>query len=147
MGEIEKIDIAKELLESALYHYYESGSYFSAIHCAGAADEILGKYVEIYGGQSAFENDHYSLRRTSRVLKGQEPSKKSISKIMNYAKNTTKHMDGVLDTKVLGNPKTSAKNLLDRAIENYYFLMPHIELQETKNIKRFHLELVGITSY
>ena len=146
MGKVEKIDIALELLESALYHYYESDSYFSAIHCAGAAEEILGKYVEIYGGQSAFEKDHYSIRRTSKALTGQEPSKKHISKTMNYAKNTTKHMDGVFDNKVLGNPKVSAKNLLDRAIENYYFLMPYIELPETINIKRFHLELVGITS-
>jgi len=146
MGEIEKINIAIELLESALYHYYESRSYFAAIQCAGAAEEILGKYVEIHGGQSAFEIDNASVRRISRARNGQESSKRSISKIMNYAKNSTKHMGGEDDTKVFGNPKPSAKDLLERAIDNYYFLMPYIELQETKNITRFHLELVGITS-
>jgi len=132
--------------KSALYHYFVSKSYFSAIQCAGAAEEILGKYVEIHGGQSAFETDNASVRRISKALRGQASSKKSISKIMNYAKNSTKHMDGELDTKVFGNPKPSAKDLLERAIDNYYFLMPYIELQETENIKRFHLEIVGITS-
>lgn len=143
MDEFEKIDIAIELLESSLYHYFESKSYFSAIQCAWAAEEILGKYVEIHGGQSAFETDNASVRRISKALSGKESSKKSINKVMNYAKNSTKHMDGELDTKVCGNPKPSAKDLLERAIDNYYLLMPHIELQETKNIKRFNLELVG----
>jgi len=143
MEKIEKIEIAKELLESALHHYYETGSYFYSIQCAGAAEEILGKYVELYGGVSAFESLNQGARRISRALNGQESSKKAIAYIMNYAKNSTKHMDGPKDTNIRVEPKEAAKDLINRAVENYYYLMQYIELEETENVRRFNRDLVS----
>ncbi|ENS4968172.1 hypothetical protein ACE1GQ_000375 [Vibrio fluvialis] len=143
MNKVKKIEIAKELLEAALFHYYETGSYFASIQCAGAAEEVLGKYVETYGGESAFESLNKGARRISRALNGQESSKKAISYIMNYAKNSTKHMSGSGDTTVYLDPKEAARDLIDRAVENYYYLMQYIELEETENVKRFKQELVA----
>lgn len=141
MDEIEKIEIAKELLESALYHYYETSSFFTSIQCAGAAEEILGKYVEMFGGVSAFESMNKDARIISRALNGQESEKKEISYVMNYAKNSTKHMDNAQDTKVFVDPREAAKDLLGRAIENYCYLMQYLELEETENVRRFNGEL------
>lgn len=138
MPEIKKIDIATELLEAAIYHYFETGSYFVAIQCAGAAEELLGKYVEIYDGESAFESTNRGARKISKILYGQESSKKNMTFAMNYPRNSTKHMYGQHDDTVGIDPKDAAHELIDRAVENYYFLMSHIELNESSNLKRFY---------
>ncbi len=127
-----------------MFHYYESGHYFSSIQCAGAAEKILGRYVEVYGGESAFDSLNKGTRRISRALNGKESSKKAIAYIMNYAKNATKHMDGAHDTTISVEPKEAAGDLIDRAVENYYYLMQHVALDESENIRRFNRELVGV---
>ena len=145
MHKVEKIEIAKELLESALYHYYETSSYFTAMHCAGAAEEILGSYVELYGGKTSHQSNIYSFCRTTKAITGEMPKKKDASKFLNFPKNTIKHMDDNNDTTVSGNPKVSARTLLERAMENYDLLIEHIELEEIEGLSKFRLELVGIT--
>ncbi|PHS69364.1 MAG: hypothetical protein COB23_07040 [Methylophaga sp.] len=140
MEEIKKITIALELLDSALVHYYDTQQYFSAIQCAGAAEEILGRYVTHYEGESAFERLSLATRRVSRLLNGEESSKKSISYIMNFAKNSTKHMNNIDDETIIIDSKDEANDLLSRAVENYYYLMQYIKLKETKNIQRFNHE-------
>ncbi len=138
MIEINKIEIAKELLGSALYHYYDSQQYFSSIQCAGAADEILGRYIESHGGEAAFEKQNRDLRKISKILNGAESPKKDISYRINYAKNATKHMDKKGDETVAFDPKFEAECLLDNAVGNYYNLMAHIDLEETEYIKRYN---------
>ena len=138
MIEIKKIEIAKELLESALYHYYDSQQYFSSIQCAGAAEEILGQYIEINGGESAFEKQNKDVRKITKILNGSESPKKDITYVMNFAKNSTKHMDKDADETLVLDPKLEAEDLLDRAVTNYYNLMPHLDLNETNYIKRYN---------
>ena len=79
MEKIEKIDIAKELIEAALGHYFETQQYFASIQCAGAAEEILGRYVKGYGGVPANEKLNKSIRQVSKLLNGKESSIKSVS--------------------------------------------------------------------
>jgi hypothetical protein len=54
MSAMDKLDVACELLDRSLRLYYAGDSYFSALHLAGAAEEILGVYVERAGGESSF---------------------------------------------------------------------------------------------
>jgi len=138
MIEINKIEIAKELLDSALYHYYDSQQYFASIHCAGAAEEILGRYIESHGGEPAFEKQNEDLRKISKILNDIESPKKDITYVMNYAKNKTKHMDKEDDEILVLDPKLEAEDLLDRAVGNYYNLMAHLDLEETEYIQRYN---------
>jgi len=138
MIEINKIEVAKELLESALYHYYDSQQYFASIQCAGAAEEILGRYIESHGGESAFEIQNRDVRKISKIFNGSESPKKDISYLMNYAKNSTKHMNKVDDEALVLDPKLEAEELLNRAVTNYYNLMTHLDLEETEYIQRYN---------
>ena len=133
MADFEKYEVALELLESALSHYYDSDSYFSALHCAGAAEEILGKYVSHYGGQSSYESTRASLKKLAYGLSKIDLSNKEINELLNGTKNNTKHGIGTINV----NSQASAAQMLERAIQNYNLLLSHIELKEIKYLSRF----------
>jgi hypothetical protein len=67
----------------------------------------------------------------------EEASEKDIGRIINYAKNRTKHMNPSDDDVAQFDPRIEAKDILDRAIENYYQLMDIYPLTETEWINRF----------
>lgn len=141
----EKLVVATELLNCALRLYYEGNSYFAALHLAGGAEEVLGAYVEHHiGGESSFKSLQRGAVNISKFVNGEGESKpKDIAMVMNNAKNSTKHMDSKDDNIVHCNPQTEAKDLLDRAISNYYYLMGFYNLSETDLVRRFNLESVG----
>jgi len=141
MRDLEKLNVASELLHQALRLYYEGEAYFSSINLAGAAEEVLGKYVELSGGVSAFKSLQSGAVKLSALLSpDKSPSdSKDIANLMNHAKNNTKHGHGEINF----DPKKQACDLLDRAVTNYYFLMSHYELKETDLIRRFNHELTN----
>ncbi|MCP2140716.1 UNVERIFIED_ORG: hypothetical protein J2Y94_002041 [Pseudomonas poae] len=135
----QKIEIASQLLDTALRHFFsEPPEYFATICLAGAAEEILGKYVESKGGESSFNSMRNGALLLSRFLEGEPTTEKAIHNLMNKAKNSTKHMNGSDDSTVNFDPKAEAKDLLDRAVTNYYQLMGHYELKETDLLTRFN---------
>ncbi|MES9972069.1 MAG: hypothetical protein ABW092_18710, partial [Candidatus Thiodiazotropha sp.] len=109
-----KLDIAKELFDSALYHYYETKSYYSAIHLAGAAEEILGAFVTANNGESSFEYLKNVTITFAEILRddGTKPKQKEIANMLNYPKNSTKHMNDKGDDMVYFAAKAAAKDLL-----------------------------------
>lgn len=141
MRNLEKLKVASELLHQALRLYYEGEAYFSSLHLAGAAEEVLGKYVELAGGVTAFKSLQSGVGELSALLSpDKSPSDpKDIANLMNYAKNNTKHGHG----EIIFDPRKQAHDLLDRAVTNYYFLMGHHELRETDLIHRFNHELTN----
>ncbi len=149
MRATEKLVIATELLDRALQMYYEGNSYFASLHLAGAAEEILAVYVKKHGGTSSFESmrDFAVMLSKTEIVKniiddGVEPTPKNIADIMNRAKNTTKHMNETDDDLVRFDAQAEAKDLLDRAVTNYYHLMSFLELEETDLLRRFNAEVV-----
>jgi hypothetical protein len=142
MRDLEKLNVASELLHQALRLYYEGGAFFSSLHLAGAAEEVLGKYVELSGGVSAFKSLQTGAVKLSAILSpDKSPSNpKGIANIINHAKNNTKHGHGEVNF----DPKMQAHDLLDRAVTNYYFLMSHYELEETELVRRFNHELTNV---
>jgi len=137
----QKIEIASQLLDTALRHFFsEPPEYFATICLAGAAEEILGKHVESKGGESSFNSMKNGAVLISQFLEGESTTEKAIHKLMNKAKNSTKHMDGGDDSTVDFDPKAEAKDLLERAVTNYYQLMVHFELKETDLLTRFNNE-------
>ncbi len=138
-----KIEIASQLLDTALRHFFsEPPEYFATICLAGAAEELLGRHVEAKGGESSLSSIKNGAVRLSRFLdhEGEPATAKAIHDLMNNAKNSTKHMNGAADSTVDFDPKVEAKDLLDRGVTNYYQLMGHYELKETDLLTRFNNE-------
>lgn len=140
----EKLQVAAELLDRGLRMYYEGDSYFAALHLAGAAEELLGTYVERCGGESMFKSLQRGAVKLSKLFDGGvEAKSKDIANVMNHARNRIKHMDSANDDHVHFDPMIEAHRLLDRAVSNYYALMALYELPETELVRRFNLGLSG----
>ena len=129
-----------ELLDRALRLYFEGDSYFTALHLAGAAEEILGVYVKIHGGVPAFDSTRASTVYLSKYIRndGTESKAKDIGDLMNHAKNSTKHKFGKNDHVVAFDPRREARNMLDLCVENYYQLMSLLNLPETELLRKFN---------
>jgi hypothetical protein len=149
-----KLLIAIELLDRALQMYFEGNSYFASLHLAGAAEELLAAYVKKHGDTSSFESMRDFVVKLSKTdfIKSSinddivEVSAKNIGKAMNRAKNATKHMDTTDDDLIEFDAKAEAKDLLNRAVNNYYQLMSFMDLEETRLLQRFNDEVgKGIT--
>ena len=129
MEKFDKLDIADEMLESAIESYLDGKKYFSALHLAGAAQEIYGKWIRINGGK-----DH-----TTTMLDLYESSSSEVidrKKVKNEdkrAKNTIKHFDNKDDRYALLNPNLDSFMLITEAVTEYIKL----ERNETPNIIRF----------
>jgi hypothetical protein len=137
----DKLLVALELLERALSMYYTGDSYFAALHLAGGAEEIFRGYVKRSGGEASFESIREGAVRISQFLGDRAGSNpKDVAKIMNYARNRTKHIDDNGDDDVRFDPPTEAFDMLSRAVSDYYTLMEHFELEETQLISRFNSE-------
>jgi len=145
----EKLLVAVELLDRALCMYYEGSSYFAALHLAGGAEEILGAYVERREeGASSLKSLVSGAVEFSELLNGGVASKhQNIRDVINHPKNQTKHMDKGKSEHVTFDPKMEARNLLGRAVSNYYTLMRdnnRYNLPETELLSRFNLEVTWL---
>jgi len=136
-----KLLVAVQLLDRALSMYYQEDSYFAALHLAGAAEEIMGVYVERKGHQSSSISLQAVAVRVSELLdEGTAAKPKDIIDLMNYARNRTKHINREGDDDVYFDPKIEAFDILDRAITNFYTLMQYFDLRDTENLYRFNAE-------
>lgn len=143
MKQYSKLEVATQQLDTALRLYFQKKEYFSAITLAGSAEEILGVYLKVHGQTNAFEHDLKDSLRIYRWLYNTEGSPERMHKTINRVKNSSKHMKGKKDVALSCNPSVAAKEVLDRAVSNYYSLMSFEELHETPRIRRFNAHLVG----
>ena len=141
MAATSKMEVATELLTEALRLYLEGKAYFASLHLAGAAEEIFGKFIEVYGGIPAFHNMTGAALLFSELYREDDsaPSPrveagKAMAAIINNAKNTTEH--GITDVDF--DPKEEAQDLLDRAIDNYYALQSRFNLRDIDQLRDFH---------
>ena len=141
--EHEKLAVATQQLDTALRLYFGRREYFSAITLAGAAEEILGVYPKIHKQPNAFDADLESSLRVYRWLHGTDGSSDSMQKTINRVKNSAKHMRGKNDVRLTCDPREEARDILDRAVTNYYHLMSFEDLSETPRIRRFNAHLIG----
>lgn len=135
MEKFDKLDIADEMLEGAIESYLDAQKYFSALHLAGAAQEIYGKKLRINGGQdfSTMMLDH-----ASKIF--EEPiDRKTIKKEEKRPKNAIKHMDSESDRFTYLNPQLESFMAISEAVTEYLMLLR----PETANIKRFKSYLIG----
>ena len=143
-AEISKLSVACELLESALIMYYRGDSYFATLHLAGAAEELFAAYLTRQGCKSAFESMRTDGVDLANALSTHDPAMtaKDMAGLMNHGKNRTKHMDSVGDDVIGFEPLEEARDVLDRAVSDYYQLMNHYSLPETDLVGRFNRDLM-----
>ena len=142
---VEKLQIACELLEAALVHYYdEKPAYFASLHLAGGADVLLGAYVEFkQGGVPQFDQFKKLGVKFSEFLEA-PATEQQIGEAMNRGRNGVKHMDSASNDTLFIYAKREAKDMLTRAVYNYYALMETYELPETPLIRRFNLDQAAL---
>lgn len=144
-----KMHAATELLECGLQMFFE-GRYFAALNLAGAADDVFGGYVIRGGTESAYESlkagalriGGYLAKDPEHRMEGLPATEQGIARVMNYARNRTKHLNSEGDDEILFNPKGEAKDLLRRALTNYYDLLSRLPLEESELMRRFNHECI-----
>ena len=135
-----KMRVARELLTKALEAYFDQ-AYFASIHLAGGAEEILGHYVScLTGTENAFKSLQNAAVRISKLLdeEGDASTPKAILERMTYARNRTKHIHSVDDDDIKFDPELEPKDILNRAVTNYYHLMNYLPLDESELLRMFN---------
>lgn len=143
-----KLQVAIELLDTALELYFRGDSYFAALHLAGATDELLGKYTEKHRGQPSLAAILDAAVHFSSC--NDELQRKRLANLINGPKNSIKHFDDGTSVKIEFDPKLEAKRMLDRAMSNYYLvahLTGDLSRGETSLMRRFDEELIYSTSH
>lgn len=135
MESFDKLEIADEMLESAIGSYLDSEKYFSALHLAGAAQEIYGKWLRIRGGQ---DFSTMMLNHADKIFDA-PIDRRAIKKEDRRSKNSIKHMDNESDRFVHLNPQLDSFMAISEAVTEYLML----RRPETTNITRFKSYLSG----
>jgi hypothetical protein len=135
-----KLVIAVEQIEAAVERY-ESGAFVCAITLAGAGEEILARMVT-----NLAKEDHALKARIKGTraifhaadaafpdVRDEMTTDKRIANAANRLRNELKHHDVGTDSSISFDFKDGAKDMLDRAIENYFLLMK----DQTDIMKRY----------
>ncbi|MEI8624197.1 hypothetical protein P4S67_07330 [Pseudoalteromonas sp. B137] len=133
MSKIDKSEIADEYLEQGIECFLDQKRYASALHLAGAAQDINESLIKS-DRQQDFQRvvvDYFekTLPQTSDV----NFDKNEFLKKERNARNAVKHMDGSKDRYISINLESEAFSALNNALMNSLFL----HKKETENIKRF----------
>lgn len=120
-----RIAVAQQLLECGLSSYFD-GSYFAALHLAGAAEEIFGRYLQRLKTNTVLQ----SIKEDAAVMLAgssfEIPDKAHldmVGKWANMPRNAVKHIDLVGDDEIEFDPRSAAREMLERAISNLCRLM------------------------
>lgn len=140
-----KHDIACELLARAIELYLRGDSYFSAIHLAGAAEEVLSVMVRELPtptggrGKAIFDQikDLVVAISAPATAKEAAQTEKWIHDRMTEAKNSIKHMRGLNDVGATFNVTEEATDIIDRAISTYMQLATQVRLPHIPGIADF----------
>ena len=137
--------MACELLSRAIELYLRGDSYYSAIHLAGAAEEVLAVLVRNLPTESG-ESDKAPIdhMKAAIVAFSSPTTTEEANQIENWAynrmtvaKNSVKHMRGLRDGGVDFDPVEEAGDIVDRAISTYFQLGNRIRLPLVSRIAEF----------
>lgn len=129
--------MALQQLETALFLYFERRDYYSVITLAGAADEIFGQLLRAQGAEPRLESIKRSVAAIFEHLRGRPLDPAYVAQRANFARNALKHWNEGQPLVVEFDAIEEAKDMLERAISNYWSL----EEELTAAMKRFQNEL------
>lgn len=115
--------VALSLLQEAIVIYKRGNNFFAALHLAGAADEVLGKYLDVKGIKHSLKTKKDAFILISKELYKREIEDNYVINFLNKAKNSIKHLDAKdKNDHISMDPKEEAKDMIDRAITNWWLL-------------------------
>ena len=115
-------DLAFTQLETALRLFFEGNHFASVVTLAGAADEIFGKLLSAAGKENSLESLKKAVAAIDQRLFGEPGNPAEIASRANRAKNSLKHWDIGQPLIVKLDLEQEAKDMLFRAIDNYWML-------------------------
>jgi len=133
MEKVDKLDIAKEMLDAAIDEYLDHQRYFAAYNLAAVSEEILGKFVRLNGGKDALTKSVENVKIVNSALKGGDLPDKKWKKIIRDKKNSIKHMDSENDRYIESNISDEVRWMINDAVKNFDAL----NLKTTQNIERY----------
>jgi len=142
---VPKYAASLELLSRGIELYLRGDSYYSALHLAGAAEEVLAVYVRELPLYEAYEAGSASDRMKQAFLALSEPGtprdEETLGKWFHdrtyAAKNAVKHRRGRGDHFVDFDPKQEAAELLELAVSTYFQLFSRTQLPYLPCIEAF----------
>jgi hypothetical protein len=115
-------DLALAQLETALRLYFDGVDFDSVVTLAGAADEIFGKLLSASGKENSLKSLKKAVAAIHQRLYGELGNLSEIADRANRAKNCLKHWDIGQPLIVKLDLEHEAKDMLFRAIDNYWIL-------------------------
>lgn len=133
-----KLEVAIELLDCGI-ELHDRGKYFGSLHLAGAAEELFGEYLRRLGRTSSLSAWCTEGVKLANLIAEEDAwTRETMENRLKYAKNRTKHMNASGDTEILFDPEAEAKEILERAVSNFYQLIDLLPLVETPLIQQFN---------
>ena len=129
-------DLALAQLETALQLYFDGRDFASVITLAGAADEIFGKLLTASGRESSLASLTKAVTAIHQKLYGEAIASGEVVDRANRARNNLKHWDVGDDLIVKLDLPEEARDMLNRAIDNYWTLKQDL----TPSMERFQRE-------
>src|SRR5688572_30923020 len=114
----------------AIELFLDRDDYVSSVTLAGAAEEILGKLLEVQGGTPALRELANASVDVGKVLFREAWSVKHFIELMNATRNNLKHINDGNDVPI---SRDAAVKMLDRAVTNYWTLRN----DQTPQMQRF----------
>ena len=129
----QRVDLAKEQLETALELFLRRGSFVSALTLAGAAEEILGKALSQRGEKTTLEHEYPLIRPVEELFRYESFSWKEFVEKKNLVRNAAKHMKDASELIVTADLEDEALWMIVRACDNH----ARLGLQEAPLMKEF----------
>ncbi len=117
-SETDKLVIAIEYLETAATLWLHQVNHFSAMHLAGAAEELAGKACRIAGINSHFDDLRLHVRNALSAV-GIEHTERQLKEAAYSAKNAVKHMDSSNDATVRVDARKESADYIRAAYRNF----------------------------
>jgi hypothetical protein len=130
---VDKLDIANQMLDSAIEEFLDKKRYFSSLNSAGVASEIYAKAIRINGGKESQRDVIEAAIKLTQKWNKPEPSIKGMKKIANHLKNAIKHFDSASDRFVEIDAEEEAMYMIAEAMANKDIL----GIAETEVVTRF----------
>jgi hypothetical protein len=128
-----KLDLATEQLDVALWFFLKRKRLASALLLAGAADEILSQAVSHRGEQNSLDRRYEVLELLYSILDGRPLSREDFIRDENRALTAVTHMESASDWSVTLDLEDAAYSMIVRACHNYDLL----GLRRTANMREF----------
>ncbi len=140
MENIDKIQIAEEMMTAAIVEYLKHRRYYAAINLAGVAEELYGKLLRISGGKTMRDE---VIDSALDAEKEGYLTIKDMKRPASYFKNAIKHMNSKNDRFIQINAESQAIYAIAEAMENRdkLNLPPNKFLDRfSENAKKYHVE-------